>query len=87
MQMDSVLSGHIVLVARVREVVHLYVVLHALAYETEAMLPKDHGIDGSLADEQFALKILCLVDQACLFISLRVSITGPPATATLNTSG
>jgi hypothetical protein len=38
-EMDSVLSAHVVLVARVWEVVDLYVVHHACTHETEAVLP------------------------------------------------
>ena len=70
--MNPVLTHDVVLVTRVREVVHLDVVLHALTHETQAVLPQNHRVDGSLADEQLALKILGLVDQTCLLIALRV---------------
>ena len=38
------------------------------------MLPEHDRVDRSLADEQFTLKVLRLVDEAGLFIALRVYI-------------
>ena len=73
MQVDSVLSHHIVLGAWVREVIYLYVVLDALPDEAEAVLPYYYRIDRSLADKKLALEILGLVDQAGLCISLRIA--------------
>ena len=72
--MDSVLSCHIVLVTRVREVVYLYIVDDACSYEAETVLPKHYRIDGSLADEKFAFEVFCLVDEACLLVALRVDV-------------
>ena len=68
-QMDAVPAHHIVLCARVREVVHLDIVFDAFPYKAEAVLPYHHVVHGSLADEQLALQVLCLVDKAYLFIS------------------
>ena len=74
MEMDSVLSCHIVLVARVREIIHLHIVLHAFAYETEAVFPYDYRVDCALADEKLAFEVLGLVDEACLRLSLRIGV-------------
>ena len=54
--MHPVLSADIVFVARIREIVNLDVVLHAFAYEAQAVLPKDDGVDGSLANQQLSLQ-------------------------------
>lgn len=74
MEVYSVLAAHIMLVAWVREVVHLDVVDNAGPDETEAVLPENHRVDRSLADKQLALEVLCLVDEAGLLISLRVHV-------------
>jgi hypothetical protein len=70
--MYSVLAGYIMLMARIREVVHLYVVLDAFSYEAEAVFPNDYRVDGALADEKLALEILGLVDEAGLGITFRI---------------
>ena len=72
--MDSVFSTYVMLVTWVREVVHLYIVLHAFAYETEAVFPYDYRVDCALADEKLAFEVLGLVDEACLRISLRIGV-------------
>ena len=72
MQVNPVFAAYIVLVARVREVVDLYSVHHACADETEAVLPQNDRVDGSLADEKLALEVLGLVDEAGLLIALRI---------------
>ena len=72
MQVNPVFAAYIVLVARVREVVDLYSVHHADAYEAEAVLPQNDRVDGSLADEKLALEVLGLVDEAGLLIALRI---------------
>ena len=71
--MDSVLSHHIMLCARIWEIVYLYIVLDAFAYEAQTMLPYDHRVNSTLADKQLALEILGLVDEACLCISFRIT--------------
>ena len=72
--MDSVLSCHIMLVAWIREVVDLDVVLHAFTYEAQTMLPYNNRVDSALTDEELALEILGLVDEAGLCISLRIGV-------------
>ena len=93
--MDSVPAQHIVLRARIREIIHLDIVLYAFPYETEAVLPQNHIVHGTLAYQELALQIIRLVYQAGQGIAFRVymtsyhfqSMTGPPATATLKMSG
>ena len=72
--MDSVLAHYIVLGARVREVIHLDIVLDALSDEAEAVLPYHHRVDCSLADKKLALQIFSLVYEAGLGIAFRVYI-------------
>ena len=72
--MNSILAHYIVLGARIWEVIHLDIVLHALADETEAVLPDNHRVHCSLADQELALEILSLVDEAGLCIALGVDL-------------
>ena len=73
MKMHPVPAGDVVLMARVWEIVHLNIVLHTFAYETEAVLPYDDRVYCALADQKLALEVLCLVDQACPCITFRIS--------------
>lgn len=72
MEVDSVASSYVVLMAWVREIVNLYIIHHACADKAEAVLPQHYRIDGSLTDQQLALEVLGLVDEAGLFISLGI---------------
>ena len=72
MEVDSVLAHHIMLSTWVREVVYLYIVLDALSDEAEAVFPYHYRVDRSLTDKKLALEILGLVDEAGLFVSLRM---------------
>ena len=72
--MDPVLAHHIVLGARIWEIVHLNIVLHAFTYETQTVLPHDHRVNRALTDEKLALEILCLADEACLRITFRIPL-------------
>ena len=72
MKVDSVLAHHIMLGTWVREVVYLYIVLDALSDEAEAVFPYHYRVDSSLTDKKLALKVLCLVDEAGLFVAFRV---------------
>jgi hypothetical protein len=68
----SVLAGNIVLMARVREIIDLNVILDTFSYEAEAVLPYDYRIDSTLTDQELALEILRLVDEAGLCVSFRI---------------
>ena len=72
MKVYSVLAGYIVLMTWIREIVYLDSVHHAGAHEAEAVLPQNDRVDGSLADEKLALQVGSLVDEAGLFIALRI---------------
>ena len=48
--MYPVASGHVVLVAWIWEIIHLYVIHDTLTNETETMLPKYHRVDRALTD-------------------------------------
>ena len=74
--MNPVTSEDIVFSAWVREVIHLNLVLDALADEIQAVLPEHGIVDGALTDEQFALQVLGLVDEACFRIALRIALHG-----------
>ena len=60
--MHPVLSSDIMLMTRIREIVHLDIALHAFADEAQAMLPKYDRVDGPLAYQQLAFQVLGLVD-------------------------
>ena len=65
--MHAVLATDIVRMSRVREIIHLDIVLDAALDEVQTVLP-DYGIIyDSLADKQFPLKVNGLVPRA-LFI-------------------
>ena len=59
-------------VRRIGEVVHLHVVLDALLDEAERVLPHDGAVHGALADQELALQVLRLVDEARFRKTLRV---------------
>ena len=54
MQMYPFLASHIVLRTRVREEIHLYIVVDAFLYEAQAVLPYHHRIDDSLTYQELA---------------------------------
>ena len=92
--MDAIPTHDIVLRTRIREIVHLDMILYAFAYKIQAMLPEHDIVYGPLADKELSFQILCLVYQAgTIFLSPYItsyhfqSMTGPPATATLKISG
>lgn len=72
--MDAVAAQNIVLGTRIREVIHLHVVDDALTDETQAVLPKHHVVDGSLANQQFAFQVFGLVQQADFFVAFRIAV-------------
>lgn len=74
--MNPVTSEDIVLSAWVREVIHLNLVLDAFADEIQAVLPEYSIVDDTLTDEQFALQVLGLVDEACCRIAIRIALHG-----------
>ena len=74
MEMYSVLAHDIMFRAWIWEIIHLDIILDAFPDETQAMLPYNHRVDGTLAYEKFALEVLGIVDQAGLGITFRVDI-------------
>ena len=92
--MHPVLAHDIVPGARIWKIVHLHIVLDAFPDEAQAVFPDDDIVHSPLADEQLALQVAGLCNQAwSIYLSPYItsyhfqSMTGPPATATLNISG
>ena len=52
--MYSPFSEHVMFRTWIREIIQLDVFLDAFLYKTEAVLPDNCVVDGSLTDEQFA---------------------------------
>ena len=99
MQMSALMTSHVVRLARIDEEVWLGACCDASLEEGEAVLWHYGHIVQALDNLQLALQVLCLIEQRGLLVTFWVglwgvhiayqcqSITGPPATPTLNTSG
>lgn len=75
-KMNPILAGHIVLGARIREIIHLDIVLDTFADEAETVLP-DYGIvDGALANQELAFEIFGLVDKGGFGEAFRIGLRG-----------
>ncbi len=59
---------------RIREVVHLDIVLYAFAHKAQTVFPYDYRVNRALAYEQLALEVLRLVEQAGLCIAFRIGV-------------
>ena len=94
MQMYAGMTTHIVLFARIGKEIRLGASLHAGIEERQTVLWHHRRIVVTRDDLQLAFQILGLGDEAGLRVAFRVvvwcthvTLTGPPATPTLKTSG
>ena len=59
-QMNPVSSHHVMLCTRVREVIHLHVILDTLPDKAQTLLPNHNRVNSTLADQQLTFQIFCL---------------------------
>ena len=59
--MDPVLAHYIMLRARIREIIHLDIVLYAFSDKAQTVLPDHHRVYCTLADEQLSFQVCGLV--------------------------
>ena len=70
--MRAVFAGHVVLMARVDEIVRIRIGIHAGFQEAQAVLPYNHRVDVAVDHQEVSFQVACLQFHVGILISFGI---------------